>query len=110
MKRARKLRANQTEAEKTLWGYVRDKRLQGHKFNRQVPIGPYIVDFLCIEEKLVVEVDGVTHGDAHEVAYDEKRTAFLNERGYRVMRCFNADVFKNLSGVLDSILMVLGEV
>jgi very-short-patch-repair endonuclease len=107
LKRARNLRNNQTEAERKLWGYLRDKRLQGHKFNRQVPVGTYIVDFLCAEAKLIVEVDGATHGDAHEVAYDERRTAFLNEQGYRVMRCFNADVFENLNGVLDTILIML---
>jgi very-short-patch-repair endonuclease len=107
LKRARNLRNNQTEAERKLWGYLRDKRLQGYKFNRQVPVGTYIVDFLCAEAKLIVEVDGATHGDAHEVAYDERRTAFLNEQGYRVMRCFNADVFENLNGVLDTILIML---
>jgi very-short-patch-repair endonuclease len=108
LKRARSLRQNQTEAEKRLWGYLRDRRLQGHKFNRQVPIGSFIVDFLCHDAKLIIEVDGATHGDAHEVAYDEKRTAFLNERGYRVIRCFNSDVFENLTGVLDTILIALG--
>ncbi len=107
LKRARNLRQNQTEAEKRLWGYLRDKRLQNYKLNRQVPIGSYIVDFLCHEAKLVVEIEVSTHGEAQEVAYDEKRTAFLNERGYRVMRCFNVDVFENLNGVLDTILIAL---
>ncbi len=107
LKRARSLRGNQTEAEKRLWGYVRDKRLQGHKFNRQVPIGPYIADFLCFEAKLIIEIDGATHGEAHEIVYDEKRTAFLNTQGYRVMRCTNLDIFENLTGVLDTILLAL---
>jgi very-short-patch-repair endonuclease len=107
LKRARSLRKNQTEAEKRLWSYLRDKRLQGHKFNRQVPVGIYIADFLCAEAKLIVEVDGATHGDADEVAYDEKRTVYLQTQGYRVMRCWNADVFENLNGVLDTILIEL---
>ena len=107
LKRARKLRRNQTEAEKRLWAYVRDKRLQGHKFNRQVPIGPFIADFLCFEAKLIVETDGATHGEAHEVAYDVRRTVFLNSQGYRVMRFTNLDVFENLTGVLDTILLAL---
>ena len=107
LKRARDLRRNHTEAEKRLWGYVRDKRLQGHKFNRQVPVGPFIADFLCFEARLIIEIDGATHGEAHEVAYDERRTVFLNSQGYRVMRCTNLDVFENLTGVLDTILSAL---
>ncbi len=107
LKRARNLRHTQTEAEKRLWGYVRDKRLQGHKFNRQVPVGPYIADFLCFEAKLIIEIDGATHSEAHEIVYDEQRTAFLNAQGYRVMRCKNMDIFENLTGVLDTILLTL---
>jgi very-short-patch-repair endonuclease len=107
LKRARSLRRNQTESEKRLWGYVRDKRLQGHKLNRQVPVGPYIADFLCFEAKLIIEIDGATHGEAHEIVYDERRTAFLEAQGYRVMRCTNMDVFENLTGVLDTILLAL---
>jgi len=101
------MRHEQTEAEKRLWGYLRAKRLQGWKFNRQVPIPPYIVDFLCDEAKLIVEVDGTTHGDAHEVKYDDQRTEHLEKFGYRVFRCYNADVFENLNGVLDGILIAL---
>ena len=105
--RARSLRQTQTEAEKKLWGYLRNNSLQGHKFTRQTPIGPYIVDFLCFAKKLVVEVDGATHGDTHEVEYDQKRTAFLEACGYRVFRCYNDDVYKNVTGVLDGILIQL---
>ena len=102
--RARSLRGNQTSAEQRLWGYLRGHRLGGHKFTRQTPVGPYITDFLCFEKKLIIEVDGATHGDAHELAYDAKRTAFLEARGYSVFRCNNADVYENLVGVLDGIL------
>ena len=107
LKRARALRRNQTEAEKRLWGYLRDKRLQGFKFNRQVPMGPYIADFVCHEAKLIVEVDGATHGETHEIKYDERRTHFLNDQGFRVVRCNNSDVYENIVGVLDAVLLHL---
>ena len=107
LNRARELRHNQTEAEKKLWGYLRGSRLNGHKFTRQTPIGPDIIDFLCFEKKLIIEVDGATHGDPNEVEYDAKRTAFLEARGFRVFRCYNADVFENLTGVLDGVLLRL---
>ena len=105
--RARSLRRNQTEAEKKLWGYLRNSSLNGYKFTRQTPAGPYITDFLCFDKKLIVEVDGVTHGDPHEVTYDAQRTEYLQRMGYRIFRCFNADVFKNITGVLDGILIQL---
>ena len=107
LKRAKQLRTNQTNAELRLWGYLRAKRLQGWKFNRQVPIGNYIVDFVCDEAKLVIEVDGATHSDAYEINYDEKRTVYLQSHGYQVFRCHNIDVFENLNGVLDGILLRL---
>jgi very-short-patch-repair endonuclease len=109
LSRARNLRISQTDAEKKLWGYLRNRTLQGFKFSRQVPIGIYIADFVCRERKLVIELDGATHGDAHEIRHDERRTAFLNAQGYRVHRVWNSEVFQNLSGVLDSILLALGD-
>ena len=107
--RAKILRSNQTEAEKRLWGYLRAKRLQGWKFNRQVPVGNYIVDFICDEARLVIEVDGVTHSDNHQIRYDEKRTKYLESLGYRVFRCYNAEVYENLDGILESILIALSK-
>ena len=101
------MRSSQTEAEKQLWGYLRAKRLQVWKFNRQVPIGNYIVDFICDEARLVIEVDGVTHGDDHHIKYDEKRTKYLESLGYRVFRCYNTDVYQNLDGVLEGIILAL---
>ena len=105
--RARSLRREQTEAEKRIWGYLRDSRLQGWKFRRQVPIGPYYADFLCTDAKFIIEIDGATHGSDAEVRHDEIRTNFLKKMGYRVFRCYNADVFENLTGVLDGILLQL---
>ena len=107
LSRARDLRRNQTPAEIKLWGYLRGHRLGGFKFRRQTPVGPYIADFLCFEKKLIVEVDGATHGDAREVVYDGKRTVYLEASGYRVFRCNNMDVYENLIAVLDGILREL---
>ena len=105
--RARSLRKAETEAERKLWGYLRGKRLQDYKFRRQFPVPPYIVDFVCLSHQFVVEVDGATHGDAREIEYDGKRTDFLRVQGFEVYRVNNADVYENISNVLDGILIVL---
>ncbi len=86
LRRARGLRREQTEAEKKLWGYLRDRRLNGHKFVRQEPVGPYFADFLCRERRLIVEVDGATHSGVDEIASDDRRTRFLESKGYQVLR------------------------
>ncbi len=98
---ARRLRAGTTEAENRLWYYLRDRRLQGAKFRRQVPIGPYVADFLCLEASLVVEADGGQHSE--RIAHDEERTRFLEARGYRVLRFWNNDVMVNIEGVMEVI-------
>ena len=107
LERARELRREQTEAEKKLWGYLRGGRLQDWKFRRQVLIGPYYADFLCEKAKLIVEVDGATHSTDEEIAHDKARTHYLVSLGYRVFRCNNADVYENLDGVLNGILLEL---
>ena len=104
---ARKLRGSETEAERRLWGYLRDHRLAGIKFRRQVPIPPYVADFACLSHRLIVEVDGATHGDAVEVLFDERRTQYLQSKGFAVHRVQNVDVLTNMTGVLDGILIVL---
>ena len=96
--RARDLRKSSTKAERALWSQLRDRQLDGHKFRRQQPIGPYIVDFFCLERNLVVEVDGGQH--APEV--DERRTAFLEGAGYRVLRFWNEEVLESMDGVLQT--------
>ena len=106
-RRAQLLRKTPSEAEKRLWGFLRDRRLNDFKFVRQAPLGPYFADFLCRERKLIVEVDGVTHGDDHQVAHDARRTRYLESQGYRVLRVWNIEVFTNLDGVLTTILMAL---
>ena len=105
--RARRLRKDMTPAERKLWGCLRKESLQGFRFHRQAPIGPFVADFLCRERRLVIEVDGATHGEPHEVASDERRSAFLKSQGYAVHRVNNEDVYRNISGTLDTILQLL---
>jgi very-short-patch-repair endonuclease len=89
--RARTLRRSMTEPERKLWRLLRDRRLQGVKFRRQVPVGPYIVDFLCIDRKLVVELDGSQHADS---VRDIRRDAWLRSTGYAVRRFWNDAVLR----------------
>jgi very-short-patch-repair endonuclease len=100
---AKHLRANQTEAERRLWNLVRNKRLAGTRFRRQQPIGPYYADFFCASAKLIVELDGSQHADEEQSLHDEIRSQWLAERGYRVLRFWNADVLGNPNGVIDAI-------
>jgi very-short-patch-repair endonuclease len=102
--RARSLRANDTEAEYRLWSDLRNRRLNGYKFSRQIPLGSYIVDFLCREQRLVVELDGSQHAENER---DDRRTDWLNRQGYSVLRFWNAEVLQERSAVLDTILAVL---
>ena len=102
--RARTLRANETSAEAMLWRALRNRQLGGHKFSRQVAVGPYFADFMCRQLRLVVEIDGATHGTPTEIASDEMRTAFLHSQGYRIFRVDNATIYGNLGGVLDGLL------
>ena len=105
--RARKLRQNATDAETLLWRHLRDRRLAGFKFRRQHVIGHYIVDFVCPSEKLIVELDGGQH--AERVAYDERRTGYLESNGFRVVRFWNNDLLRDVDSVLVVILGLLGE-
>ena len=107
--RARALRRDDTEAERRLWEELRGRRLNGFKFVRQLPIGPYFADFACRERKLVVEVDGATHGMESEVRHDERRTRFLEEQGWLVLRVQNMEVFTARNAVCDAILLALEE-
>jgi very-short-patch-repair endonuclease len=106
LRRAQDLRANDTEAEARLWQALRDRRLGGWKWRRQVPIGRYIVDFYCADAKLVVELDGGQHSE--QVAYDVRRTAALNASGLRVLRFWNSEVLTNSDGVCWAILDACG--
>ena len=102
---ARRLRRDQTDAERKLWLRLRDRRLEGLKFRRQVTIGPYIADFCCESQRLVIELDGGQH--AERADQDAARTAALEAQGYLVLRFWNNDVLRNMDGVLESILDTL---
>jgi very-short-patch-repair endonuclease len=97
---SRKLRANQTDAETTLWNRIRNRQLNRHKFVRQEPIGRYICDFVCREKLIVIEVDGGQHSES---VRDEVRDRYLSGQGYRVMRFWSNDVLSNIEGVLTVI-------
>jgi very-short-patch-repair endonuclease len=97
----RRLRRQATDAEMRLWLALRDRRLGGCKFVRQEAIGPFVVDFVCRERALVVEVDGSQHADN---PHDRVRDAYLARAGYRIVRFWNTDVLRNTGGVLESIL------
>jgi very-short-patch-repair endonuclease len=105
--RARALRQNLTDAERRLWFHLRRKQLDGHRFRRQVSIGPYIADFVCLESKLVIEVDGGQHGDNAEK--DARRTALMEAQGFRVLRFWNDEVLGNTVGVLEAIRQRLAD-
>ncbi|MGO8868982.1 MAG: endonuclease domain-containing protein [Alphaproteobacteria bacterium] len=102
--RARRLRRDETEAERRVWRAIRDRRL-GVKFRRQVPIGPYFADFACVARKLVVELDGGQH--AEPTRYEEERGRVTAANGYRVLRFWNNDVMDNLDGVVEAIRLAL---
>jgi very-short-patch-repair endonuclease len=101
---AKALRRNATDAEKKLWILLRDRRLGGWKFRRQLPLGSYIVDFYCANAKLIVEADGGQHADS---IADDIRTRWLNANGYRVKRYWNNDVLTNPEGVIIDLLAIL---
>ena len=98
---AKVLRGNQTDAERTLWRHLRNRQIGGYKFRRQVPIGNYIVDFVCFETRLIIEVDGGQH--AVQLTADEARTDWLQSQGFTVLRFWNNDVLKNTAGVVEQI-------
>lgn len=100
---AKELRKNMTDAENTLWYYLRKKQLNGVKFRKQSPIGNYIVDFVSFEKKLVIELDGSQHLKQENLQYDKLRDEFINNAGFDILRFYNTDIFTNIEGVLDVI-------
>jgi very-short-patch-repair endonuclease len=105
-RRALRLRRGDTDAEARIWAALRDRRLGGWKWRRQVPVGPYVADFLCAAGKLVVELDGSQHDV--QASYDARRTAYLATRGLTVLRFDNRDALTNEHGVCAAILDALG--
>ena len=104
--RAKELRNTSPTPERLLWQQLRARKL-GHKFSRQMPIGPYFADFLCRELNLIIEIDGESHD--HRVAYDNRREDYCLTLGYQILRFSNADVMKNLEGVVSHIQAALAQ-
>jgi very-short-patch-repair endonuclease len=100
---ARVLRKNSTDAERLLWSEIRDHRMQGLSFRRQVPIGNYIADFVCHAAKLVIELDGGQHFSDQSEQADAARSAVIEAQGFKVLRFSNHDVMTNRAGVLETI-------
>ena len=99
------LRSSQTDAERLLWYHLRNRHLQGFKFRRQYILQGYIVDFVCLEKKLIVEADGGQHAD--QKTYDDQRTQILEKQGFEVLRFWNNEILTNIEGVLEVVLQHL---
>ena len=99
--RSRQLRRNLTEAEQALWRHLRLRQLDGRKFRRQQPIGPYIVAFICLERRLIIELDGGQHSS--QTTSDAERSAWLETQGFRVLRFWNHKVLQNIEAVKERI-------
>jgi very-short-patch-repair endonuclease len=92
-----------TDAERKLWWHLRSLPIETSHFRRQAPIGPYYADFACHRQRLIIEVDGGGHAEARQSAADAERTAFLQSRGYRVLRFWNNEVLNEIDGVMTAI-------
>ena len=103
---ARSLRKNQTDAERIIWNQLRNRQIQGCKFRRQQVIGPYIADFLCMEPKLIIEIDGGQHLNNQN---DVVRSQYLNQLGYNVLRFWNHEVLQETPAVLEKIRISINE-
>ena len=103
--KARGLRQRSTDAERALWMRLRNHQLVGYKFRRQVPIGEYIVDFVCLERKVVIEVDGGHHQE--QAPYDTDRTTWLESQGFQVLRFWNHEVLTDAEAVQEALLVAL---
>ncbi len=100
---ARLMRSHLTKTEAQMWEVLRDRRLDGHKFRRQQIIGSFIVDFVCQEKKLIIEIDGSIHQDKQQTLLDRERESFLTSQGYRIIRFTNEDVHEYYSWVIGKI-------
>jgi very-short-patch-repair endonuclease len=101
---ARELRHKQTDAELKLWSKLREINSTGDRFRRQHPVGKFVVDFMSLPHKLIIELDGSQHLEEKNLDYDARRTAWLEEQGFRVLRFMDNDVLNNIDGVLFQIL------
>ena len=97
------MRAQSSEAERKLWHFLRGKQIGGLRFRRQFPLGPYFADFVCLPARLVIEVDGSQHGEEAQAAHDRRRTTWLNQNGFRVIRFWAGDVMTDPRHVVEGI-------
>ncbi|GAA0563294.1 endonuclease domain-containing protein [Rhizomicrobium electricum] len=102
---ARQMRHEPTDAERKFWFAVRGRKFDGYKFKRQYPVGPYIADFVCLDQRLIVELDGGQH--AQQAEYDIKRTDFLQSRGFRILRVWNDDFLRTPDAILEGVWRAL---
>ena len=105
--RSRELRNNATAPERKLWQHLRNRQLSGVRFNRQVPIGPFICYFIARTPKLIIELDGGHHNDDEEAKRDRARQLWLEKEGYRVIRFWNSEVSGDLNAILERIYVEL---
>jgi len=101
LKKARNLRKNLTDAEKKLWAVIRKRQINDLKFRRQQPIGNYIVDFVCFEKKIIIEIDGGQHNENKN--YDLRRSKWLEGQGFIVIRFWNNEILENIEAVLEAL-------
>jgi very-short-patch-repair endonuclease len=107
--RAREMRKNPSAAEEKLWSLLRDRRLIKRKFRRQYPIGPWVADFACPAIHLAIEVDGPSHDDPDQQAWDEMKTEYLRVNGWRLMHVRNADIYQAFGEVEAEIIAAIGD-
>lgn len=107
LEKAKELRTDMTIFEQKLWFHLRAKRFMGLKFRRQAPIGNYIVDFVCKEKKLIIELDGSGHLSLEQSQHDEQRDIFLKKQGYSIIRIYNNEINKNINSVLEKIRLTV---
>ena len=100
---AKTLRKNSTIQEKRLWNLLKNRQFHNLKFKRQSPIGKYVVDFICHERKLIIELDGGQHNENKNIENDIERTNFLESLGFKIIRFWNNDIYKNIDGVITEI-------
>lgn len=104
---AKRLRNDIPPAEDRLWQELRRKQVHGFHFRRQHPIGPYVVDFACVKQRLAIEADGYGHSEPHEIARDKTRTEYIQGLGWRVTRFRNEDIYEDIDGVVEAIARYL---
>ena len=109
LKNAKQMRSNMTPVESKMWQIIRGKRFQNLKFKRQVLIGNYIVDFLCEDKKIIIEIDGGQHNEEVNIQSDKNRTQYLENNGYKVLRFWNNEVMKDIDSVMEVIFREVEE-